>query len=446
MSKIICEICGTVYPDNATVCPICGCPRTSGDETDLPVQEAGAEGAVRTAQRVKGGRFSNKNVKKRNNAANSDVPRRPVAVKEEKPAEEKSNRGLIIAVVILLIAVILMAVYLGSRFLGGSAGRSETSAATTAVTTAAPETTLPEQTSVACTDLDISGIDLTQGVQLKGEGKTWRMAVTAVPENATEEITYTSSDESVVAVNVNGKRVDLVYVAPGSATITISCGSVSKQFTVQCEAEETTAATEESTETTETEETTKPEEPGKLSLSSEDFTLFAEGETAVITPGKGISPAQCTWTSADDSIASVENGKVTAVAPGTTKITVEFDGQKATCTVRCRWEDEDATDPTDATDSTDTTEETQATETTGSSDEKWEISRSDVTISVGEAFTLQLVSSSGETADVSWSTYSWLNGGNVSVSGDTVTGVTSGECTVSCTYNGVEYKCVVHIK
>ena len=27
MSKIICEICGTTYPDTAECCPICGCPK-----------------------------------------------------------------------------------------------------------------------------------------------------------------------------------------------------------------------------------------------------------------------------------------------------------------------------------------------------------------------------------------------------------------------------------
>ena len=25
MSKVICDVCGTTYPDTASVCPICGC-------------------------------------------------------------------------------------------------------------------------------------------------------------------------------------------------------------------------------------------------------------------------------------------------------------------------------------------------------------------------------------------------------------------------------------
>lgn len=66
MSKIICDVCGTSYPETSTQCPICGCVR-SGDA----VAVAGAAGDL-TAKKpssyayVKGGRFSKTNVKKRN--------------------------------------------------------------------------------------------------------------------------------------------------------------------------------------------------------------------------------------------------------------------------------------------------------------------------------------------------------------------------------------------
>lgn len=449
MSKIICEICGTVYPDNATMCPICGCPRGTGVEADLPAEEAAAAG-VRTTQRVKGGRFSNKNVKKRNQAANADNARRSSAQREKKPKDpdrESSNRGLVITVLILLAAVILLGAYIGIRFFGGTSGRDDNSSTTGSTTIADTTTTAPQETGVACTDLKISGIDLEQGVRLVGEGKTWRMAVAPIPEDTTEEITYTSSDERVVAVSVNGSRVDLICMGSGTAAVTVSCGSVSKQFTVECEIPEPTEPTEESTETSETtepEETTKPTEPGTLSLSSNDFTLFSEGETATLAPGKGISPAQCTWTSEDEGVATVENGKVTAVAPGMTNIIVEFNGQKATCIVRCNWVEQtdpsDGTEPTDPTDETDPSDETDPTQSGGSEGETWTISSSDVTIAVGESFTLSLRSSSGETAEVTWNA-----GAGVSVSGNTVTGVEPGTYNVSCIYNGEGYSCIVRV-
>ena len=31
MNKIICDICGTSYPDTADCCPICGCSRDAAD-------------------------------------------------------------------------------------------------------------------------------------------------------------------------------------------------------------------------------------------------------------------------------------------------------------------------------------------------------------------------------------------------------------------------------
>lgn len=441
MSKIICDICGTVYPENATMCPICGCPKTSDAEAVIPVQDAAEAGTVRTAQKVKGGRFSNKNVKKRNQSARSDVPSRPNVKKEKEPREEKSNRGLIIAVLVLLAAVILLGTYIGLRFFAGAGDRGGRASAATGTSETQTTTTAPRENGVACTDLNIAGIDLEKGVQLQGEGRTWRMAVTAFPENTTEEITYASSDESVVTVSVNGSRVDLISVAPGTATVTVSCGSVSKKFKVECKVDETTAATEESTEPSETTEETEPE---GFKLNRSDITFKAEGETFTFNPGRGISPVQCTWTTADETIATVDNGKVIAVAPGVTEITAEYNGVKSSCIVRCSWEEE--TGSTDETDSTESTGETESTETTENDGETWEISHSDVTIRVGDDFVLRLRSSDGETVDVSWNTHSWLNGGNVSVSGNTITGVTAGECTVSCIYDGVEYKCVVHIR
>ena len=62
MSKIICEICGTVYPDNATQCPICGYPR-KGEQKQEPVETEEVAAAVSAAERTKGGHFSNNNVK-----------------------------------------------------------------------------------------------------------------------------------------------------------------------------------------------------------------------------------------------------------------------------------------------------------------------------------------------------------------------------------------------
>ena len=63
MSKIICDVCGTAFAENAAQCPICGSakrrnPMTTNRNNDN-VEESGYKA-------VRGGRFSKQNVRKRN--------------------------------------------------------------------------------------------------------------------------------------------------------------------------------------------------------------------------------------------------------------------------------------------------------------------------------------------------------------------------------------------
>ena len=59
MNKVVCNVCGTSYPENAAQCPICGYIQTP--ESNLTNASASS-----TYTYVKGGRFSKANVKKRN--------------------------------------------------------------------------------------------------------------------------------------------------------------------------------------------------------------------------------------------------------------------------------------------------------------------------------------------------------------------------------------------
>ena len=103
MNRIICDICGSEYPENAERCPICSYPRQGNEKTVAAATEA-------AYAKVKGGRFSSKNVKKR----------RKAQLRAEANAQEKNpNRPLIITIIILLIAIILVSVYIGVRFLRG---------------------------------------------------------------------------------------------------------------------------------------------------------------------------------------------------------------------------------------------------------------------------------------------------------------------------------------
>ena len=92
------------------------------------------------------------------------------------------------------------------------------------------------------------------------------------------------------------------------------------------------------------EETPEPETPESttpsLTLDKNDFTLFAAGESYLMTATANNTEEEQTvvWTSSDPSIATVKDGLVTAVAPGTCTITATYGDLTATCIVRCNWQ------------------------------------------------------------------------------------------------------------
>ena len=83
------------------------------------------------------------------------------------------------------------------------------------------------------------------------------------------------------------------------------------------------------------------QEEAKLTLSRTGFTLFSAGSSYTLKADGVPEGTKVTFKSGDPSVATVdENGKVVAVKPGNTKITVTAGDQKATCVVACRWEEE----------------------------------------------------------------------------------------------------------
>ena len=88
----------------------------------------------------------------------------------------------------------------------------------------------------------------------------------------------------------------------------------------------------------------EPQAEASLSLSSSDFTLFSAGSSYTLKAETSPAGQKVTFTSGNPSVATVdENGKVTAVAPGTAKITAAAGDLTAVCVVRCRWEEAPST-------------------------------------------------------------------------------------------------------
>ena len=106
MSKVICDICGTSYPDTAEECPTCG--YSNSDTVDFVEEESAIEAEeMLTHTPTKGGHFSKGNVSKRNK------PSKKSASKAVADAKGKgSERGLIIAVFLLLIGILLVGAYI----------------------------------------------------------------------------------------------------------------------------------------------------------------------------------------------------------------------------------------------------------------------------------------------------------------------------------------------
>ena len=101
MSKVICDVCGTTFPETANQCPICGSARNSSAQTGagdgtIPMEEGNAY------TYVKGGRFSKSNVRKRNKTG-QPMQRHSGEPPKKDNNKEGSNKGLVFVVVILLL-------------------------------------------------------------------------------------------------------------------------------------------------------------------------------------------------------------------------------------------------------------------------------------------------------------------------------------------------------
>ena len=79
-----------------------------------------------------------------------------------------------------------------------------------------------------------------------------------------------------------------------------------------------------------------------LTLNKTDVTLKKAGASFRLRyTAKPDTDGVPSFTSDKPEIATVdESGNVTAVAPGQATITVEYDGAKASCVVRCRWDEQ----------------------------------------------------------------------------------------------------------
>lgn len=433
MSKIICDVCGTSYPETATQCPICGCVRP-GDAHPVD-SDTNQKDSVRVNSYVKGGRFSKSNVRKRTRTTQAAAKAAAASqVKKPENGKDKGNKGLVITAVILLLAIITVVIYIAVRFFLPEILPSGTETTNSAAnsTTGPDETTLGE---VLCTDLTLDVTEIVFGAA----NESRMLYVTVSPADTTETVAYSSSDESIATVSAEGK---ITAIAPGTATITVTCGSQTETCTVEC------AFTDPTEDTTipETDETTAPTTvpvDNSFKLNRMDITFSRKGDSWVIYDGN-VSMSNITWTTDDETIATIENGKVVAVGSGVTKVHGEYNGEKASCIIRCSFAQEN----TGVTGSGGGVSEDVGSNGTGGSTGGYKVYSGyggevfDVTIAVGESFTLHLKNTAGEYVSVIWAA---ANTEICTVSDNSVSGVSAGVTTVSATHEGVTYSCTVRV-
>jgi len=136
------------------------------------------------------------------------------------------------------------------------------------------------------------------------------LAATVAPENTTDTLVWTSSNDAVATV----KDGVVTAVKEGKATITAACGNAKAECVV----------------------TVLPPIPATgVTLDKTALKLY-EGDAAKLTAT--VEPENTTdktivWTSSDKTIATVKDGTVTAVKAGTATITAACGEAKATCAV-----------------------------------------------------------------------------------------------------------------
>lgn len=416
MDLRICEYCGMEYSAEETVCPICGRPASpTAAVISEPQTEKKKKGGARLA---KGGKFAAK--KKDTKPARQDAP---------QEADDGGNPYsipkwmMVVICVILALAVIagaLFALYsigyfTGFAVLSKDAQQAEPQSSQTSEPQQATEQKYineedykPEiseepkkDQSVPCTAISLG----TTSVTFQEAEQFFNVTVAISPADCTEEVLYSSSDESVATVNQQGK---IMAVGGGTAEITASCGEFSASCVVTCDF----ARAEDN-------QTADAKAPA---LSSEDMTFTYPNQQATLLVTNVPDEAETLFSSSDESVATVSSsGVITAVGSGTATVTVQVMGQSLECIVRCSLNG--------------TTE--------NSGEESYTLSNYDVTMSIkGEYFRLTLKDPTGKKVT-----------GLVWTSGDTsictvdengvVTAVSKGTTTVSTEYEGTTYECIV---
>ena len=156
----------------------------------------------------------------------------------------------------------------------------------------------------------VESIELNRTTVTLGEGESVTLKATVNPKDATDKsVTWSSSEESIVTVDQNGK---INAIKQGSATIVAKSGD--KQATCAV---------------------TVIKKVESIALDQTSMSLLI-GETSTLTVTvlpEDATDKTVTWSTFDSYVATVENGVVKAIGVGSTTITASVGNFSASCSI-----------------------------------------------------------------------------------------------------------------
>ena len=146
------------------------------------------------------------------------------------------------------------------------------------------------------------------------KGETKQLTITFIPDYTTDpkDTTWSSSDESVATVDDNGV---VTAISEGIATITaINANGTMDECNVTV---------------------TIQRVPAENLQISKDYSVInvEQQDTIIATYGPDNTTDSLTWSSSDESVATVDDGVVTAIASGSCTITASIGNLTASCNV-----------------------------------------------------------------------------------------------------------------
>ena len=167
--------------------------------------------------------------------------------------------------------------------------------------------------TVTASAVPVTSISLDKTTLALAEQDTYQLTATVKPDNATDKtVTWSTANAAIATVSDNGL---VTAVAEGTTTITAKAGDKTATCSVTV--------------------SKKVIPVTSVSLNKTSLAL-TEQETfqlsATVSPDNATDKT-VTWSSSNTAVATVDGGKVTAVAPGTATITAKAGDKTATCAV-----------------------------------------------------------------------------------------------------------------